>query len=1156
MKVRTLLDYYVLLKSLIIVMQIVTTKAMAKVAAVATGLAMATSMLAFAPIAQAAALTDAQVSSILSLLSSFGADASTIANVRASLTGGTPTSTGGSTSSCSVGTADLTVGSKGAAVTCLQQSLISKGYAIAAGATGYFGGQTQAAVSAWQKAAGVSPTAGYFGAKSRAAFGGTVSTTPGSPAPATAGTGNGLKVMLATDSPNNVALVQGQAIGGLAKFVFANPTATEVKVTNLGFKRIGVSNDSTLTNVYIYNGTKRLTDSAGVSNTAFSFNDPTGLFAVPAGQTYTVSVLADIAGSTSGQQVGVQLVSVSSSGTLDSSVSLPVNGYTQTVSAATLATADFNTTTNPAVTTAAAQNDYTVWSNSTTISTRAVNFESFQLRNIGSVDRAAINNFRLYVKGVMVGSAVASIASDDTVTFDLSASPVKIETGTAEIKVVGDIIAGSGNTFQFSLRRASDARFVDTDLNQPILATANGSTFTARSATSATVDSGTVSTIKAAASQSSNVSLNATNVKWATFELRAAGEDVKIESLDVQANTSLDRGLDNGKVFLNGVQVGSTKDLTDAADVNFTFGSSMILKAGTVAIVDIYADAKSTTGATFVSGETAVITLGLGASNAQGQKSLTSINTPTADVTANTVTISSSTLTLAKYSGYSDTSMIAGTNNARLGSFTLSTGSTEGVNINTLTVALSADEAATITDLILKDNTTGAQIGSTKSAPSTSNAFSVNVTMGASVTKVVDIYGNIKSGSNAGTWIANIDASATGSVTGSTVDADALNLQTITLRSGVLTTATGVSPDNANIIAGTSMVKVGSFDFTAQYSGYTVDEIKVKIPANSATAVSSVTLKYPDVNGATQSSTQSIVGSSLTQSHATSTFAGLTFYIPAGTTKKIDAYANLSTIQNDGDSGKAITVLLDNDDGFHATDSAGTATTTMSGGDLGSSDTSGKGTLYVRKSIPTISAVALDTTTLTQGANIPLARVKITADAAGDISWDLLAFTMNKTTTVTMGATTTFSLWSGSSQVSGNFATTTATSSTSLTQTADAWGTTSTGGTLTFLPSAEQSISAGGSSIYEIRGTVTLPVTAGGYSVNTSIANAQTSASSTATAAQVGSTFINGRTTAPSLIWSDKSAFASVHSLTTSDWTDDYLVKTLPVTVGNLSVSQ
>lgn len=109
-------------------MQIVTTKAMAKVAAVATGLAMATSMLSLAPIAHAA--------------------------------------------TCSVGQANLTVGSSGAAVTCLQQTLIADGYSIPAGATGYFGTQTRAAVSRWQSSMNIAPAVGYFGPISRAALSG------------------------------------------------------------------------------------------------------------------------------------------------------------------------------------------------------------------------------------------------------------------------------------------------------------------------------------------------------------------------------------------------------------------------------------------------------------------------------------------------------------------------------------------------------------------------------------------------------------------------------------------------------------------------------------------------------------------------------------------------------------------------------------------------------------------------------------------------------------------------------------------------------------------------------------------------------------------------------------------------------------------------
>ena len=65
-------------------------------------------------------------------------------------------------------TTDLTVGSTGASVSALQTWLISKGYSIPAGATGYFGTQTKAAVAAFQTANGISPAAGYFGPITRA----------------------------------------------------------------------------------------------------------------------------------------------------------------------------------------------------------------------------------------------------------------------------------------------------------------------------------------------------------------------------------------------------------------------------------------------------------------------------------------------------------------------------------------------------------------------------------------------------------------------------------------------------------------------------------------------------------------------------------------------------------------------------------------------------------------------------------------------------------------------------------------------------------------------------------------------------------------------------------------------------------------------------
>jgi hypothetical protein len=134
------------------------------------------------------------VTMVLTLVGSVGASAQAataadiaamIAQLQAQLAAMGGTSTGGHTFSV-----DLTMGSKGADVTALQNMLIGKGHAIAAGATGYFGAQTKAAVSAWQAANGITPSVGYFGPKSRTAAnaaGGTTSTTPTTPGTTPAG---------------------------------------------------------------------------------------------------------------------------------------------------------------------------------------------------------------------------------------------------------------------------------------------------------------------------------------------------------------------------------------------------------------------------------------------------------------------------------------------------------------------------------------------------------------------------------------------------------------------------------------------------------------------------------------------------------------------------------------------------------------------------------------------------------------------------------------------------------------------------------------------------------------------------------------------------------------------------------------------------------
>ncbi|MCH8050366.1 hypothetical protein IIB51_03145, partial [Patescibacteria group bacterium] len=84
-----------------------------------------------------AALTEAQIQSILSLLSSFGADQATIDNVEASLKGQPTSGTGVSSAVCPyVWGTNLTQGSTGADVLNLQKFLNDQGSTLASSGAG------------------------------------------------------------------------------------------------------------------------------------------------------------------------------------------------------------------------------------------------------------------------------------------------------------------------------------------------------------------------------------------------------------------------------------------------------------------------------------------------------------------------------------------------------------------------------------------------------------------------------------------------------------------------------------------------------------------------------------------------------------------------------------------------------------------------------------------------------------------------------------------------------------------------------------------------------------------------------------------------------------------------------------------------------------
>ena len=284
------------------------------------------------------------------------------------------------TQSCSyMFNSNMKLGSRGSDVMNLQKVLnmypqtqiASSGAGSPGMETSTFGGLTRAAVNKFHALhlveLGISAPTGNVFAGTRGLLnqvcGGVTSTPPVTPGTPPTQTGP-VTAMLSANQPTSM-IVQGQSGARLADITFSGNGT----VTNLQLQRTGVSADATLTNVYLYDGNTRITDSASVVTGGYiNFNATTGLFTVNGSRVITVR--ADIAANTSGQAVGVKLNSVTAGGA--ASTYTNVVGNALQIGSVTPATVNFAALTQTAATVDAGTIAYNVWSGSATVSTRDV----------------------------------------------------------------------------------------------------------------------------------------------------------------------------------------------------------------------------------------------------------------------------------------------------------------------------------------------------------------------------------------------------------------------------------------------------------------------------------------------------------------------------------------------------------------------------------------------------------------------------------------------------------------------------------------------------------------------------------------------------------------------------------------------------------------
>ena len=945
-----------------------------------------------------------------------------------------------------------------------------------------------------------------------------------------------LSVGLASSNPASGTIVDGQARYNLAEFTFTGGgTVNSVKL-----KRIGVSADASLTNVYLYDGTRRLTDSATVSSSEIYFNDAGGLFTVAGAK--TISVMADVDGS-SGETIGVQLIAWNGN-------TVSISGNLHNIATATLATVALAALTAPADATndgvdetGVAQepaNDVVVWNDTVTVGQRYVWLKSVQLRVVGSAGVDDVQNFRLMVDGVYVGSAIARRdAVSGYIVFDLTGAPVKLETGGRIIKVVADVVGGSSKDFHLSLRQKSDIWAVDSQYSAAVLATG---TFPIGDVDNELeISAGTLTVTKTTDSPSGDVVKDASGVVLARFELKAAGERMKIENLRIN-NTSDVASLSfrNAALFANDgmgggmVQVGSTTTLWDDETVTasnstkyaeVSLGSSLIVDPGKPRLLEIRADIFDSTGTNNVAAnQTFAAQIAVGSSNVQRLTTLDYVNGPSSVKTGTALTIKTGSLSAGKYTGYANQSVVDPKNNVKVGHFTITAASSEDVNISSVDImpqlvsGTSFDGGELDDSYVVIKNDLGATIYTSpiKAAmsESASSSFSTNFTLPKNKTYQVEVWANVDSGITA-TDAVRLVFSATGTTAGSSTSStsDVVVGQTITSQTGSLSKANGSLPA-ARLINGGTTVTGYQFTLTPTYDDFYLDEVYVDLSSTTASstgAVSNLILK----NGGT-----TLASATVSSTTGSASFTGLNLLMSqAGGTQTFTVDVVLANVGvGANDTAGVVTVRLD---GLKYRDSAGSITT-ENGFAPG---TYGGNANNVVKGYPTFTNASLPTTTLSAGSMV-LFKTVVSA-TGGQVAWNNITFTVASNSGLITIATSSYQIWENGVDITADSVGATASDSYS-----------GSNDRIEFSFATERAISVGSPSTIELRATVGGTISAGN-SVSVQVANPK------GTTVSVDDS-TNQQDSGASFVWSDQSSPS--HATTTDDWFTDGLVKTLAAT--------
>jgi hypothetical protein len=674
-----------------------------------------------------------------------------------------------------------TLGSNNAEVKVLQQTLNANGFTVStsgAGSAGmestYFGGHTKSALQAFQAAHGITQTGGT-GPLTRAALnalGGTTGGTTGGMVPGCTGTtgfspttgapcngtggmsqGTGpVTVALSADNPASGYIVAGGATVDLAHYTFSGSGT----ISSVTLQRTGLSTNTALTNVYLYQGAVRITDAASVNaQGVITFN---GVNLSVSGST-TVSVKADVSSGANGQTVGVTLTGYTVNGTA-TTAALAGNIMSISSGSGILGSIAFisPSTTSPSVN--AGVTGYTLWTSPVQVNLHTMWLKSAAFHFVGSAPTNSLANIGLYIDGAKVASSTG-VNPLGYITFDLSAAPFSLSTGSHTVDVRADVVAGSYRTIQLTLQNAGDFMVTDSQVGVNVAAVSpltSSTSFSPVAGNNVSVNAGSLSIqINSDFNALTNITGGSTNATIAKYDVTAYGEDEKVQTVTITPHvangTVSDAGsasnLANVELFWNGSQVGSACQFTGSA-CTFNLGSSLIASAGVKGTLEVRADMQNDTGGNYTAGTVTVASGSMPVGSVQGMNSLQTNASAYTSFGTNGLSINTGSVTVAKNASYTNQTYAPNTSNVKIGSFVIQNGSnSEGVTITNLNVGLNLTSVGSTNYTGLKTSETSGS-GATPILPTTATAgnvsnnnFSVNFTIPAGGTKTIDIFADL-----------------------------------------------------------------------------------------------------------------------------------------------------------------------------------------------------------------------------------------------------------------------------------------------------------------------------------------------------------------------------------------------------------------------------